>query len=231
VKNLIFDLDGTLVDSRQTIHASLNHALGALGHDTVDFDRTSGFIGAPLLDIFTGAFGMNAAQTDEAIEIYRAHYARLNHEGTTVYPRAVETLCLLRDAGYSLYIATVKPGPVARSVLGAKGMLDLFSGISGSSMDSTRKDKTEIIAHSVRKNSLVASRSVMVGDRYHDIQGARQNGMRSIGVSYGYGSGDELIKSGADFVIACLSELPGQVRQWNETPVMQSKTASGGSAL
>ena len=194
MQNLIFDLDGTLVDSRGTIHASLNHTLEMLGHPTVSFERTRDFIGSPLLDIFTGFLGLDAALADRAIGVYRQRYDELNHEGTTIYPSVAETLSRLRERGYALYIATVKPEPVARSVLGYQGLLELFGGISGSSMDSTRKDKSEIIAHAVRQNSLDGARSVMVGDRYHDMRGARHNGMRAIGVSYGYGSSEELLK-------------------------------------
>lgn len=206
--NLIFDLDGTLVDSRGTIHASLNHTLDTLGYPVMEPERTRDFIGSPLLDIFTGAFGMDRNQAERAIGIYRVRYAELGHQGTEVYPRVAETLEILAAAGHRLFIATVKPGPVARQVLKAQDFLRFFAGVSGSSMDSTRKDKAEIIAHSVQTNGLEAPDSVMIGDRYHDIEGARANGLRAIGVSYGYGSREELHGAGADTVLECLSELP-----------------------
>ena len=117
IRNVLFDLDGTLVDSSRTILDSVRHAL-----ETLDLDPAAGpgiekLIGMPLLDIFTGAYGMPREQAMLAIDIYRDHYDRLDQAGTIVYDGVREGLGGLRAAGFSLYVATVKPTPIAEKVL------------------------------------------------------------------------------------------------------------------
>lgn len=212
--NLLFDLDGTLVDSRETIHLSLNHTLRCLGFSEITPEQTASFVGAPLLDIFMTAFGMPREQAETAIDEYRDFYEKLGHNGTYVYENVAEVLAALRAEGHRLFIATVKPEPVARRVLEYQGFLQHFDGVSGSSMDSSRKYKVEIIAHALETFGLQQGLSIMIGDRHHDISGARENGLRSIGVSYGYGSRAELEQAGADHVLNAMNELPACVEAW-----------------
>lgn len=192
IRNLLFDLDGTLVDSSQTIGVSIDYALEGMNVDKARDKPIEAMIGRPLLDIFCNEFAMTQAQASRAIDLYRNHYDSLNQAGTRVYESIREVLPTLKKAGYSLYVATVKPTSIADKVLSDLDLRNWFDGISGSSMDSTRRDKSSIIAHALRTFSLDPLQSMMIGDRDQDINGARNNGMPAIGVTYGFGSREEL---------------------------------------
>ena len=196
ISSVLFDLDGTLVDSRGTIEASLAHALDHLGVKRPDNFNVETVIGRPLLDIFEGKFLLDREQALEAIEVYRDYYDRLDHEGTSVYEEVVDLLQALQDAGYHLYVATVKPTGIAESVLSGMQLRQYFNGVAGASRGPERRDKSRIIAHAIHKFELDPARSVMIGDRRQDIDGARENSLASLAVSYGFGSRQELISAG-----------------------------------
>jgi phosphoglycolate phosphatase len=190
--NLLFDLDGTLVDSSRTIRASLDFALNGLAVSQAGRTPVEKLIGAPLLDIFRHEYDMTDEQARAAIVLYRRHYDSLDQAGTLVYEGICEVLPRLRSAGYRLFIATVKPTQIAEKVLVDLDLRKWFDGVAGSSMDSGRRDKSSIIAHALEKFGLDPRRSMMIGDRSQDISGARENGMPAIAVTYGFGSRDEL---------------------------------------
>jgi len=192
IQNVLFDLDGTLVDSSGTIGASLEYALGRLGAGPLSAVPLHSVIGKPLLDIFQGEFAMNAEQAHEAIDHYREYYDGLGQAGTSIYPDIPEVLAALQSSGYRLYVATVKPTPIAEKVLTDVQLRRYFDGVAGASMGPERRDKTSIIAHALECFELDAGQSVMIGDRRQDIDGARDNGLPAIGVSYGFGSREEL---------------------------------------
>lgn len=192
IQNVLFDLDGTLVDSSRTIGMSIDFALEAMAVENSRDKPIETVIGRPLLDIFRNEFSMTDAQAYRAIDIYRDYYDSLNQEGTDVYESVREVLPALRNAGYRLFVATVKPTPIADKVLTDLELRPCFDGISGASLDSTRRDKSSIIAHALRTFGLDPLQSMMIGDRDQDILGARDHGMPAIGVTYGFGSREEL---------------------------------------
>lgn len=200
IENVLFDLDGTLVDSRETIATSILHALEKMDVDAAAGPRVETLIGMPLYDIFVGRFGMEEVNALIAIDHYRIYYDNLNQAGTTVYESVHEDLERLKTGGYRLYIATVKPTQIAEKVLSDMQLLPYFDGVAGASMGPERRDKSSIIAHALSKFGLAPSRSMMVGDRDQDVEGARANGLRSVGVTYGFGMREEILRSSPDFV-------------------------------
>ena len=192
IQNLLFDLDGTLVDSSQTISASIEFALESMGIDSANRTPVEKVIGASLFDIFRNEFDLTDEQAYVAIDLYREHYDSLNQAGTLVYDNIRDVLPRLRTAGYRLFIATVKPTQIAEKVLSDLDLRTWFDGVAGSSMDSERRDKSSIIAHALRKFDLDPSCSMMIGDRNQDITGARENGLLAMAVTYGFGSREEL---------------------------------------
>ena len=192
IQNLLFDLDGTLVDSSQTISASIEFALESMGIDSANRTPVEKVIGASLFDIFRNEFDLTDEQAYVAIDLYREHYDSLNQAGTLVYDNIRDVLPRLRTAGYRLFIATVKPTQIAEKVLSDLNLRPWFDGVAGSSMDSERRDKSSIIAHALRKFDLDPSCSMMIGDRNQDITGARENGLLAMAVTYGFGSREEL---------------------------------------
>lgn len=208
IHHALFDLDGTLVDSSGAIEAAVAHALQRLGRQYPSGFAISKRIGRPLVDIFRDDFGIVGEPAEQAIAHYREFYDRHAQSGTRVYDRVAETLERLRAAGIGLFVATVKPSPIAEKVLRDMGLKRYFKGVAGSSMDHSRRDKADIIRHTLQQYDLAASHSVMVGDRAQDIDGARQNGLYAVGVTYGFGSMEELSAAGPDHLVRCASEIP-----------------------
>jgi len=211
IDNVLFDLDGTLVDSRGTITASIAHALERMGMAGDTEPPVSGLIGMPLFDIFTAVYGLARAPALEAIEHYRRHYDRLSPAGTRIYDDVPQDLERLRACGLRLYVATVKPTPIAKKVLADLALDVHFDGVAGASMGPERREKTAIIAHALTQFGLDPARSVMVGDRDQDISGARTNGLRAIGVTYGFGGEEEITTARPDFVSARPGAIAGFV--------------------
>lgn len=207
IQNLFFDLDGTLVDSSQTISESIEFALERMGVVPGAGTSIESVIGASLFDIFRNEFDMTDAQAHVAIDLYRKHYDKLNQAGTRVYENIRDVLPRLKTAGYRLFIATVKPTQIAEKVLSDLDLRVWFDGIAGSSMDSRRRDKSSIIAHALRKFDLDPLCSIMIGDRDQDIIGARENGMSAIAVTYGFGSREELDSARPEHLVERSEEI------------------------
>jgi len=192
IRYLLFDLDGTLVDSSLTISASLDYALDRLGISTAGHGPVSSVIGMPLLDIFRRQYEMTDEQAEAAVAHYREHYDHLAQAGTRVYDSVREALSTLQDEGFSLYIATVKPTSIAEKVLSDLDLRCYFDGVAGASMSPERRDKASIMAYALQKFDLDPVQSLMIGDRDQAIFGARESGLPCIAVTYGFGSRGEL---------------------------------------
>lgn len=201
VRNVLFDLDGTLVDSSGTIEVSLQHALDRAGIGDGHGKVISSYIGMPLFDIFREGFGLGLEQTHAAIDDYRTHYDSLNQAGSCVYDGIPNVLTALSGGGYCLFIATVKPTEIAHKVLSDLDLIGHFDGVMGASMGPERRDKSSIIAYALSSFDLQASESMMVGDRDQDINGAQAHGLRSVGVTWGFGCRDEIEQAGPDHVV------------------------------
>jgi len=201
VRNLLFDLDGTLIDSSETISTCVHYALDRVGV-SADIDTpVEALIGKSLLDIFLDSFAMTEEQAEVAIFHYRDHFDRQGQNGTQVYPDIRNVLSDLQKAGYRLYIATVKPTSIAEKVLSDLRLRTYFDGVAGSSMNHERRDKAGIIAHALHKHELDPIRSMMIGDRAQDISGARDNGLFAVAVTYGFGTRQELQAAGPDHMV------------------------------
>lgn len=213
IHHILFDLDGTLVDSSGAIRASLDHALRGMGLAFPSDRPVERLIGMPLVDIFRDEFGVSGEPAERAIADYRRHYDAEARFGTRVYEHVAESLDALCRAGCRLAVATIKPAPIASKVLADMGLARYFSGIAGSSMDHTRRDKGDIIRHALQEFGLDPARSAMVGDRAQDIRGAHDNGLYAVAVTWGFGPRAELTAAGPDHLVDCCSELPGLLLQ------------------
>lgn len=207
VENILFDLDGTLVDSSGAIRASLAHALERIGGRFPEDLPVTGMIGLPLLDILRQHFGVVGEPAEQAIAYYRSHYDRHARAATIVYEHIDTVLSHLHGAGLRLYVATVKPAPIARKVLREMGLSNCFDGVAGSSMDHRLRDKAGIIRALVREHGLAPQRSAMVGDRAQDVAGARANGLLAVGVTWGFGSAGELAAAQPDHLLQRPAEI------------------------
>jgi phosphoglycolate phosphatase len=205
---ILFDLDGTLTDPRVAITTSITHALRELGAEPPPIDELLWCIGPPIRESVGKLLGADRAHlVERAVEIYRARYMIEGVRETFVYPAVEAILRRLSRSGSKLYLATSKYVVFAEEVLTAFSLRDYFTAVFGSERDGTLAGKTELIRFVLENIETPADRTVMIGDREHDIVGARSNGVFSIGVTYGYGSREELERAGADAVCDTPEEI------------------------
>ncbi|MES1175867.1 MAG: HAD hydrolase-like protein [Myxococcales bacterium] len=204
---LLFDLDGTLTDSRPGIISGIQHALGVMGLPVPPEHSLLRFIGPPTHDAFRELLSSSDPELNaRAIGIYRERYAKQGLYENSVYPGVAEGLAALREAGATLFVATSKPQVFARQIIDHFGLAQYFVTVYGSELSGERSNKGDLIAHVLTQEGLTND-AWMIGDRLHDIRGAKLNGLRSAGVLWGYGSRDELSEAGADATFANMQEL------------------------
>lgn len=205
---VLFDLDGTLTEPFEGITNSVAYALEKFGIRVKDRRELTPFIGPPLVDAFAEYYGFSHADALKAVEYYRENYSVKGIYEASLYDGVPEMLEGCRRAGLTVAVATAKPEEFALKVLEKFGILKYFDLVAGASFDTSRKDKDKVIAYALeRLGGADNSRTVMVGDRKHDAEGAAANGIKCIGVTYGYGSREELLSSGA----AGLASSPREV--------------------
>ena len=210
-KNIIFfDLDGTLTDPMLGITHSVQHALKAYGIVEEDLTKLIPFIGPPLKDSFIKFYDFSEEQAKEAIYKYREYFAVGGLFENRVYEGIPELLGQLRAAGKKLYVATSKPEEFARQILEHFHLDSYFDYIGGASMDEVRVKKGDVIAYTMEQAGIEhadRSQMVMVGDREHDVLGAKEQGLDCVGVLFGYGPREELEAAGAWKIAANMDEL------------------------
>ncbi len=211
-RSVLLDLDGTLVDSLPGILASCQAALRALGHEPDEALDIRRAIGPPLEEIMQDLLRpYGDDRVDEAVVAYRRHYGESGFLGSEPYPGIGRSLEEMKQAGLQIYLATSKRVTFAGRILDHLGFAALFDGIHGSVPDGTLDHKPELLAHVLSEHALSPPRSVMVGDRRHDIAGAHAVGVRGLGVLWGYGTREELETAGADRLVDSSADLAGTV--------------------
>jgi phosphoglycolate phosphatase len=201
VKSVLFDLDGTLTDSRDGIVKCIQFALSRSGVVVPPTETISSYIGVPLRGLFRDLMGNPSPDAVEAaVRLYRERFDSTGIYENKVYPGAVELLERIRDRGWLAYVVTSKAETVSRRVVEHFSLGRFFAAVHGSDMDGARAEKSELIEYVLKTESIATADAVMIGDRCHDIKGALANGLPSIGVSYGYGSRDELAEAGATWI-------------------------------
>lgn len=211
--DVLLDLDGTLTDPAEGITRCIRHALLTHGHAAPAEAELTRFIGPPLLDAFAELVPEAGADHHRALlERYRERFRDRGMFENRPYYGVHAALEALREAGARLHLATSKPLVYARQIVEHFDLSPHFTSLNGSELDGTRTDKAELIRHVLRSEGISAAAAVMVGDRHHDVVGARANGVRALGVLWGYGSRDELLAAGAGRLVERVDELPRVVR-------------------
>lgn len=205
--HLFLDLDGTLSDSAPGIVRSAQYALEAFGIHVDNLDDLLCFVGPPLEESFQEFYHLTPSQADEAVKVYRRRYEKIGVYENALYPGIPQFLDKARQAGKVLMVATSKPQRMADLVLSHFGIADRFAFVGGRE-DSSRRMKEEVIRYVMKENGLTRTEDiVMIGDRKHDVLGAKAVGLDSVGVLYGYGSRDEFQAAGATYIVDTLKEL------------------------
>jgi phosphoglycolate phosphatase len=192
---ILFDLDGTITDSATGITSSLIHTLEVMGRPTPTPVELLEFIGPPIMDGFA-ALGIPVDERQTALEIYRKQYHDHGAFDSSLYEGVPDVLRAVHAAGIPLALATSKPESQAKRILAHYGLDDLFTFIGGASDDEVRSEKEDVVRYvldNLRTLEVDLGMIVMVGDRTHDVVGARANGVPTISVEWGYGSPAEWV--------------------------------------
>jgi phosphoglycolate phosphatase len=193
---VLFDLDGTLVDSSPGIHASVRHAAAELGLPEPTQAQLRGMVGPPLQDGFALVLGVPVAEVPRAVAAYRNHYAAGALLQATVHDGVPELLTALRDGGATLAVATSKPEPFAVRLLEHTGLSSFFHSVHGATMDGAVRHKDQVVAAGLAAHPQGRD-PVLVGDRSHDVLGAAAHGVPCIGAGWGPAEDGELVAAGA----------------------------------
>ncbi len=197
-ETILFDLDGTLTDPGVGITNSVAYALLKFGITVPERKALYRFIGPPLIESFKEFYGFSGDDARLALKYYREYFTSSGMFENTVYPQVPEMLEALKRAGKRLIVATSKPEPFSEEILKHFGLYGFFEKVAGSTLDETRTEKADVISYALDCCGIKPSGSaVMVGDRSHDVLGAKKNGLPCIGVLFGYGSHEELTDAGA----------------------------------
>lgn len=218
MNTIFFDLDGTLTDPKPGITGSIQYALEKLGRPVPTQDELAWCIGPPLRGNFVTLLG-GEEDADRGVALYRERFGDVGLFENSLYPDIEATLAALKPRA-RLFVATSKPHVFAERIIDHFGLRPYFEYVFGSELDGTRVHKSDLLAWAIEQTGTDPSRALMIGDRSHDIVGAKKNGIAGIGVLYGYGSREELLDAGAvhlcatprgilDHVSLGLSRSPG----------------------
>lgn len=205
---ILFDLDGTLTDPAIGITNSIMYALEKYGIKVSDRSQLYKFIGPPLWDSFEKYYGFSKEEAKQAVEYYREYYRDKGIYENLVYEGFEDLLKLLTASSKTLIVATSKPEVFAKQILEHFNIAKYFTFIAGGNLDGTRVKKDEVISYALEScNILDKSKVIMIGDREHDIIGAKKNSIHSMGVLFGYGDREELENAGADYIAKAVSDI------------------------
>lgn len=204
---IIFDLDGTIIESGKGIIDSFKYSFEKMGMEIPSMKELESYIGPPLDDTFNNKFNFSEEESKKALGYYREFYSQKGKYECEVYDGIFELIKEL-SKDHTLAVGTSKIQDSAIDILEYFGLADCFTFIGGSAIDKSRNTKAKVIEHVLKhiKNYEIEN-TYMIGDRFYDIEGAKRHGLKTIGVEWGYGGKEELLEAGADYVVANTKEL------------------------
>jgi phosphoglycolate phosphatase len=206
--NILFDLDGTLTDSAVGITRCLQHALTRLGREVPAASALRRFVGPPLHETFAELLETrDAAVVDGAVRLYRERFQDTGMFENEVYPGIREGLDSLSANGHRMWVVTSKPTVYANRIVDHFGLRRWIQDVHGSELSGIDAEKRRLIRRALDRSGLAALETCVVGDRVHDVRGARANGVKCVGVLWGYGSAEELRQAAPDHLVSTMSEL------------------------
>jgi phosphoglycolate phosphatase len=208
-KTILLDLDGTLTYPFPGISACIAFALEEMNIAVPGQEDLRSWIGPPLLKSFDDHFNSLSvtADAERALSLYRQRFSDKGLFENEVYAGIPQVLSDLKKAGHQMFLATAKPHVYARRIVEHFGLNGFLQQSYGAELDGTRTDKVELIQYIIDEEGLDPQNCAMIGDRKHDMIGARYHGMQAIGVLWGYGSGEELLEAGAEVLLESPKEL------------------------
>jgi phosphoglycolate phosphatase len=200
--SILFDLDGTLLDTGPSILSCLRLALNSYGVDYRNVDLEQ-FVGPPLMPMLEKVFGFSEKKASNVVDAFRKEYVKDGqYLQCRFYPDIKEALTKLKSRGVDLYVATSKPDLLMRPMLEHFGFLSFFLDVQGSDAEKALVSKSQILSYLIIKHGINKAEALMVGDTKFDVLGAKEAGIFSCGVLYGYGRKAELVESGVDMLVS-----------------------------
>lgn len=206
IKYVLFDLDGTLTNPKEGITKCVQHALRHFGIER-ECDELVSFIGPPLKEQFMAYAGLNEEDAIEAVRVYRERFAPVGLFENEIYPGVLDMLKALKEQGKIIALATSKPTIFAEKITEKYGILPYLDYLSGSELDGTNVEKSAVVRIAMENIGANPEETVLVGDRMHDVEGAKENGIECIGVSYGFAAEGELENAGVKIIADTPLEL------------------------
>lgn len=213
---ILVDLDGTVIDSGPGIMESVQYALGKMGYEQAGAETLRKFVGPSLMDSFTHLYPMSKEEAEQATAYYREVYSTGNMFHFDLYEGIVSCLQELKKAGKRLILVTSKPHVYAARILEKADVSSYFEYQTGPELSDASSQKVRLIEKAIAACGLQKEETVMVGDTHFDIDGAVQAGIDSIGVTYGYGKGEELKEAGATYLVSSTEELKSLLLEGKE---------------
>jgi phosphoglycolate phosphatase len=212
IRNILFDLDGTLTDPAEGIVRCIQYSLATLNLSCPSSTELTSYIGPPLRQCFTAICNSSdKVLIERAISLYRERFSTIGLFENTVYADVPQMLAELQSMSYRLFVATSKPKVYAEKILQHFSLERYFVEIHGNELDGRLDDKAELIRELLERHRLLSNETVMVGDRKHDVIAAKRNAVSSLGVTYGYGSKEELIEAGVELFCHNPLEIVSQI--------------------
>lgn len=207
-QTILFDLDGTIIDNSEGITASVAYSLDFFGNKYDSVKSLESFIGPPLKEQFMNFCGVNSDKGEEYVKKYREYYSVKGIYQNRPYEGISHLLKTLKNSGKTIILATSKPEKFAITILKQNNLFELFDFTAGALMNNTRTKKSEVIQYALDAiGGHCLKSTVMVGDRAYDVEGAKEIGIDTIGVTYGFGTENELLSAGACRIAKNADEL------------------------
>ena len=216
MKNLFFDFDGTIANTQEGIVNALEYMVNDLQMEHLGVDTYKKFIGPSLVDSLEKFYpDFPKTRYQEAVKSFQSYYNTKGVYQLELYPGMKDMLQQLKDAGYTLYISSVKTESMLKILIPHLGLDDYFEGFYGQSEDGlTRNTKPAILKYGLDESKSAADDSIMIGDRMTDMQGGVQNDVHTLGITYGFGDHQELKESGAELIVDHVDDIPDAVKKF-----------------
>ncbi len=216
MKNLFFDFDGTIANTQEGIVNALEYMVNDLKMEHLGVNTYKKFIGPSLVDSLERFYpDFPKARYQEAVKSFQSYYNTKGVYQLELYPGMKDMLQELKDAGYNLYISSVKTESMLKILIPHLGLDNYFEGFYGQSEDGlTRNTKPVILKYGLDDSKSAAEDSIMIGDRMTDMQGGVQNDVHTLGITYGFGDQQELKESGADLIVDHVTDIPDAVKKF-----------------
>ena len=212
---ILFDLDGTIINSEEGITKCVQYALRAKGIDEPDLKKLRCFIGPPLDLMFCEKYAMTAEEAKESVEKYRERYHTIGIMECCLYEGVKEAIIRMKESGYWLALASSKPEISCRRILEHFGLTSYFDEIVGSTLDGSISTKEQVLEELYHRAGVDKDKMCLIGDTKYDAEGAKTFGIRCIGVSYGFGTKEEILDAGAEVVLDDIREVEKYIENDN----------------